>query len=381
MQSRFLALPVGQGDAFFYENDKGRVLIDGGKSVSFIGEMLRTALFRTECAEKPELDVLVCTHNDADHANGVLGILSSGIPCKEVWLPGRWTDRLVELLDDPFEFTQELLTNCLQLNDSHNEMTLAEYGDLRSTDITNQNEPLKSIDSVLNSIEKATDLEIFDWIVKSDYLLEYHFRRHFSDREKFLFFEALQAADRIKKIATAAFHAGSIIRWFDYNLPSVQDTSDILSPINCREILCTYNRKPNALEYLALTTANRESLVFAIKPKDELPGVIFSADSDFRFRFPEDFEPGDYIVTAPHHGSESNSFAYTKLDFMKEKGKLVRSDGNFRSRPGQSFMNFDKNRRYCTICRNDNNVKQRLDFHGCNKIWTPVNGLRSCHCQ
>jgi beta-lactamase superfamily II metal-dependent hydrolase len=81
--ARFLALPVGQGDAFFLKSPDGSVLVDGGRSVEGFRE-----LFERVTGQR-EVDVVLCTHNDADHANGVLGFLRSGLGCREVWLPGR----------------------------------------------------------------------------------------------------------------------------------------------------------------------------------------------------------------------------------------------------------------------------------------------------
>src|SRR4051812_10695809 len=64
-QSEFVAaLPVRQGDAFFYRRGTFSALIDGGRSRASLPILFRELLKRTD------VDVLVCTHNDADHANG-----------------------------------------------------------------------------------------------------------------------------------------------------------------------------------------------------------------------------------------------------------------------------------------------------------------------
>lgn len=86
---KFIALPVRQGDAFYVETDNGfRVLVDGGRSRSDLPRLLR----RYTKAE--HVNVLVCTHNDADHAEGVIGFLESGLHCGELWLPATWLDAL-----------------------------------------------------------------------------------------------------------------------------------------------------------------------------------------------------------------------------------------------------------------------------------------------
>ena len=48
------------------------------------------------------LDVVICTHQDADHAYGILGLLEEWCgTIKEVWLPGSWTLRMRDLLTKP----------------------------------------------------------------------------------------------------------------------------------------------------------------------------------------------------------------------------------------------------------------------------------------
>ena len=58
---------------------------------------------------------MVCTHNDADHAQGILGFLRSSLTCKEVWLPGSWTTRLTDLLLHPDEFIFTLYNDIASL--------------------------------------------------------------------------------------------------------------------------------------------------------------------------------------------------------------------------------------------------------------------------
>ena len=380
MQSRFIALPVGQGDGFFYQNDVGSVLIDGGKSVRAITAQLQVA---TSCSE---LDVLVCTHNDADHANGVLGILESGIPCREVWLPGRWTERLEHLLKNPRDFSHELYRDWRESRDKYAEVgTLDELGDRlsledrREISETRERNSDQDDDAFLKSLENAMENDgpfLFD-----EYIFEFgpYPWIPYGPRGGKLLVDAVEAASRIRAIALAAFHAGATIKWFEFGGTSASPAQSLLSPLNCREILRTRRVPPGALEFLALSKANRESLVFAVRSTDELPGVVFSADSDFGFSF--NLPDGDYLVTAPHHGSESNANAYTQLGSVLERGKLVRSDGRSRSRPGSSFLSLPRDRRFCTLCRVPDSPKQTLEFHGTSSGWAPAANVRACECS
>ena len=101
--STFIAIGVGQGDAFFFQRGDLTALIDGGRARDGFAERFRRVTKRNA------LDILVCTHNDADHALGVLGVLQSGFACKEVWLPGSWTDRLEDLLLNQSDFFRQLI--------------------------------------------------------------------------------------------------------------------------------------------------------------------------------------------------------------------------------------------------------------------------------
>jgi glyoxylase-like metal-dependent hydrolase (beta-lactamase superfamily II) len=89
---RFIAIPVGQGDAFYLETKAGAVLVDGGRMIDGFGELFR------QHTQRDGVDILVATHNDADHPNGVLGFLRAGLTCNEVWLPGRWAQLLPQVL-------------------------------------------------------------------------------------------------------------------------------------------------------------------------------------------------------------------------------------------------------------------------------------------
>ncbi|HHW41582.1 MAG TPA: MBL fold metallo-hydrolase [Syntrophomonadaceae bacterium] len=101
----FIAIGVGQGDAFFLDNASTTILIDGGRSTQGFPAQFQ------KVTERESVDILVCTHNDADHANGILGFLQSGLTCNEVWLPGSWTDRLEDILLHPSKFIEELIFN------------------------------------------------------------------------------------------------------------------------------------------------------------------------------------------------------------------------------------------------------------------------------
>src|SRR5579883_17453 len=390
MSSRFMAIGVAQGDAFFLQREEGyTALVDGGRSVSgFPSEFQRA----TKCNG---VDVLVCTHNDADHAKGTAGFLQAGLGCNEVWLPASWTDRLEDLFLRPGNFTDELVENVMALDEGitrnrEREGSLLEqlgddYADEGPAD--EQSESVETDHLLERALERGIEEELrerdwpypFAWPSRWGTRL---LRGWWQDDRRFrLFLESIEAGERIRQIAQLAYHRGCQIRWFEYtNSGAAGGIQDKLIPVNAREVLTVRARKWSALMYLALTVANRRSLVF-FSPAEAGPGILLTADSDLRLSNPIAWQCG-MIVTAPHHGSESNAAAYARFQReMPQTGSSiwVRSDGRFRSRPGTSYVNL-KAARFCTICRGSRQPKQDLLFTLGNQQWQPV-GTRACICK
>jgi len=393
--ARFIAVGVGQGDAFFLDRGRCTILVDGGRSIEGFPAQFQKATKR-EC-----VDILVCTHNDADHACGVLGFLRGGLTCREVWLPGSWTDRLEDLLLHPGDFTGELVSNIEEIEvevPHERRLSLQDLGDQyherimkreSNSDATRTKE--MDPDALSEALEMAANMETYKYMFwlyppswpPEEWLnlwceLRWMFRRN---HERFsLFVEALTAAAFIREIALAAYHMGAFIRWFEYD--SVANSGGIpncLVPLNAREVFRMRVRRWSALQFLALTTSNKQSLVFLSPANDEEPAVLFTADSDLAFSQCVPWTRG-MIVTVPHHGSEANKNAYDR--FARETSNAldviwVRSDGRFKARPGSSYLNAHGHR-FCTLCRGSNHPKQdvRLTLH--SGRWRPVFTRRCC---
>ena len=202
---------------------------------------------------------------------------------------------------------------------------------------------------------------------------------------------AINAASRIREIATLAYSQGIKVRWFDFNefkrkgQPSGGEKGD-LEPVNACEVL---PRIVNigTLKYLYSTVENKQSLVFSGLEKRNKPGVLFTADSDLKFNFQHQSPALSMIVTTPHHGSENNKNAYRKvIKWHKNPGSIiwVRSDGKYKCRPGNSFLTLI-GQKLCTICRPPSNqtkqaVKLSHSQSGLVKwIWHP--NVRTCQCK
>jgi len=246
---------------------------------------------------------------------------------------------------------------------------------------------MENLESTLESVSETEDLwGIANLLLPLGY--PYHLWRFWRrNYERFrLFVEALSAAVRIRQISLAAFRSGALIRWFDFIGGGRQVSSGgiggFLIPVNAREIVRIRRPKRSALEYLALTASNRESLVFMSPSTHNSPAMLFTADSDLSFSQPIGWTSG-MLITAPHHGSEDNKKAYDR--FREDTSNnikdvtWVRSDCCSRSRPGPSYLQ-SPGTRYCTICRGSMLPKQNVRLVFQLNTWKPV-CTRICCCN
>ena len=386
MTDRFVALPVGQGDAFFFQRGEFTALVDGGRSKARLPKLFSGHVGLAN------VDVLACTHNDADHANGVLGFLKEpGLHCGEVWLPALWTNRLADIVNGPEEFLRELHEDISEHPrpepdpDVERPIELEAIGERVSERKDSYPESGRASDRHVSPV--PTDLP--DIVPR----LEIHGSRRFAPLLWHpawpagfkLFLQALGAAKNIRKIFTTCCHDGVPIRWFEFNRKAASGGQrGFLEPLNARQVGTGSLPRLSALEYLALTTANRESLTFCSPQSDDFPGVVFSADSDLRFPQCIPWKHG-MIVTTPHHGSNSNKAAYgrpARDNFDSSNLIWVRSDGKFRKRPCPAYLALPANAKYCTICNRANTLTQKrcVQFTAVSGKWKPGNRIATCKC-
>jgi competence protein ComEC len=84
---RFVALDVGQGDAFLVQGASGAVLVDAGTALPDGVDLgRRTVVPALHALGVQRLDVLVATHADLDHRGGIPAVLNA-VPVAELWLP------------------------------------------------------------------------------------------------------------------------------------------------------------------------------------------------------------------------------------------------------------------------------------------------------
>ena len=402
--AKFIALPVGQGDAFYLDRGNSTILVDGGKSRSALPDMFRRV------TGKDSVDILVCTHNDADHVNGVLGFLESELGCEQLWLPGRWLAVLPDVLAPLHTFAKKVLSEMrhdgvlLGLDARRVDLTSVEeyaaryedlYRDVERGANGDMERDHKDIElgndgwptSVINDLENAQPWDMAGGIVWPSDLwrwIDIVYERPTTAHN--LMVSLIDAASRIREAAILAFHKGVTVRWFEH-CPSVPSggTAEVLVPANAQQLLRMRYRKGSVVEYISLSVANRESLVFWAPPTDRMPGVLFNADSDLaKMSLPTGLE--NSLATAPHHGSESNAHAYDVVKHASGDGKSVtwiRSDGRFLKRPGDAYLT-KTTKRFCTLCRHGKSLsskpKQAVRLFTSKGKWARHKECHPCAC-
>jgi hypothetical protein len=145
-------------------------------------------------------------------------------------------------------------------------------------------------------------------------------------------------------------------------------------------------------QYLGRTSANEHALVFhARSPAASdanwgLGSILFSSDSDFSFAHEVDVS-WDYcmLVTAPHHGSDTNAPAYIPIlhnvPFTWLPNRVfVRSGRRESSWPGDAYLHL-KNTKVCTQCRDGSDNSQTVYLRFTRSKWSLVPGTRRCFCE
>lgn len=376
---KFISINVNQGDAFYLERSGVKILVDGGKArLGFPRQ------FESTIGEKL-LDVVVCTHADADHINGLLGFFEAGLKAEEVWLPGKWTSRLRELLINPEGFLVELINQVIEI-DTLEISSLEELSEKEeSSQIERKNigyeEASIEIDQIYQAMEESSDRSsVFNlsiWPFNPTFWFDY-----LSPTQHQLLVDAIDTANKIRELAVLAYHSGAKIRWFEFDSFSTASGGEsFLRPVNSQEIF-RVSRRLSALEYLSISKSNRESLVFHSPASDRSSSILFSADSDFSFHYQLPNLEDNSIITAPHHGSEHNRNAYSRLNsagLITKQTIFVRSDGKFSKRPGNVYI-LGKSKKICTLCRHPNAQSQDVTFTSSSSGWRKKKGLSWCHC-
>ncbi|WP_270375852.1 hypothetical protein [Marinicauda sp. Alg238-R41] len=382
MASTFTALELPSGEAFLLQTETNRrpftVLVDSGhKKGSGRAHPLSDAIARTTNGFG-RIDVAICTHCDADHANGYRDFADywtqAGGTIGEFWLPGRWAEHMPDLLFNPARHFERTIVGAEKLSvlleEIDPELSEADAVRVVFREFTRDSDDLpeferEALEEVLadrpESIQReapspedrlgealGVDRESIDSFEPEPYpsrdaippYLPWMRRPWLSDRARGrayrLALEAIETAKIIKEIAECAVRNRIPIRWFDFNQwvergeCATGGLPDIIVPLNA----CELKRPPRPEPFqsfamfttisLKLTPQNVESLVFWRPESLSEPGVLFTGDSRLAhgetrptvdFSTPANFNPArPILVSAPHHGSQKNDHAYSVLE-------------------------------------------------------------------
>lgn len=207
------------------------------------------------------------------------------------------------------------------------------------------------------------------------------------------FAEVAETATAIRKIATAALARRIRVRWFDFGKYAERDRPSggikgLLEP------LCAVEVRPDPsgakglsafalFANLRLSRQNVESLVFYRPETDETPGVLFLGDSrlahgiarpekDFPVPFPKPTRR--ILVTAPHHGSDNNDWAFLVLKnwLGSDDPVFVRNGGQSNQSLGEFLRQSDRRCAQCVQCHGKEwNQWVAVSASGPNWNWPP----------
>ena len=380
MTQEFYALPVNQGDSFLLHRDDKYILVDGGGNKGHLVKLL-TAV------GSPKLDIVVCTHGDKDHVNGLNGLFNKPSflhenkdngNSTEFWIPVLWQHIL-----DRCQSDKQIWAAIKKELDS-----IAKHGPLSETvwisidkeiALITLEEPPTGV--YTNSFRLKISLKGHargaSFVHPDNAYI--HLRYGQSDLDAFI--GTLKA---IRTLRNEAAKHGKLI-YFQY-IPTewaAGGCTSILEPMNSVEVQHV-NANVSPLILMALTMANIFSLVFHSPSTPGCGGVLFSADSPLSFLTIPPHSPvnGSYIVTTPHHGSEDNKDGCERvLDWHQNPSEIfwVRSDKRkIVSRPWEGYTNLPGTR-FCTICNPPcNQQKQQIELLDRGGAWRVRSG-RKCH--
>jgi hypothetical protein len=357
---KFIALDVKVGDSFILKEDGNNFVVDGGKDKNTIVPKL------VENNNIVDIDVVICSHYDSDHLNGIIGIINSNrINIRELWLPDIFGDIALTLTQHP-EFVLDLFKTDKPL-EIETGITLENY--------TEKQEAIEQND--IDEPENISDISFLGYLWdKLERLCLYPLFPLSTVNAKHII-----TILKILELAIYAKYSGARIRWLKYEErlieSQVSEHYELYALNSCEKSLQVYKRGIFYYALYVLSQINRESLVFQFEKKG-LPNVLFTADSDLDFcELDGIYLPNNSIITAPHHGSYANIYVYKILqgsDLI-----YVRSDQVTSKRPCEEYISLRN--KYCTVCNTAAKRQQvTLEYNRNIKQWIPVN-TSHCTCQ
>ncbi len=368
---RITALPI-KGESYLLEYLGKKILVDGGYASSTLVPALKKQLGLS----KIHLDVVICTHSDNDHAGGLSDLLDqNAISASEFWLPGSWSNVIKDLVEETELFYKGLVEEVKEADEEHlgslsSEETQAidwELAALSSNVIVAEHlEPPREGRRL--QLRPKAQVGKTTAAVKAKRSITMLGRSPGIARRAA---ELIDTSERIRKIALSANAKGVPVRWFDYFAYSKDRTAaggeDFLRPVNAKELLVPPTQPLLQFHrFIALSRANRESLVFLSSGDDAHVDVLFCGDSPLGdgHHYSNSFLAGQrtgkpLIATAPHHGSDSNAMAYGHIGAFGSVAFWIRAGGK-PEHPESAYRGIPAGLRTCTHCRHKKHPLQSV---------------------
>lgn len=421
---RFIALPTS-GDAFLLQRGNVTILVDSGFKKDNLAKLLSKHV-----PELNRINIAVCTHADRDHAGGFTTLLDQWkptgnevcAPIDQLWLPGSWAGIVSQLFLEARKFSDILLKEMEEFDARHQDLNSPEdievilrevdesvdrrFGDLWP-DEGYFDEDLDSFDELDIDAEELNGFSEPEWMGefrnRATEIIEneagavraiqsvkrrvgYRVRRgHVSKAVGRYWLGLIDTADIIRQIAFSAIKHHVKIRWFDFgefekNGRPQGGIRGLLRPVNAVEQI----QPPSVVAFshlLRLTTQNKQCLSFYSPESYSSSGILFCGDSPMGygsgyvqpFRLPRMASIHPVIVTAPHHGAESNAIAYHHIQrwMALERIFWVRSGGKS-NHPGSTFRNLPVEYRSCTWCPHKNLSRSSVEIIQRQWYWYPT---------
>ncbi|UOK56164.1 MBL fold metallo-hydrolase [Bacillus sp. OVS6] len=359
---RFKSLPVN-GDSFLILNNEESYLVDAGRSEAITGLIPNN------------INIAICTHNDADHAGGFIYILQNeSIKINEMWLPAIWQPLISFLID----YENKMI------EDDELEIVLDDFIDYDDQDFysltttENQYDESNEFMEQMKSVSKYAAIKFISnlyFTFSGKVLLN---RNYIRNPIRNLTINL----DRIFQIARMCIERSIPIVWFE---PSIVNGKGIknFKPLNSKRLMRLRKVSlKNFFKLLKLSPTNRYSLVFEFL-YHETPLIILNADSDpLNVKYNSPYKK--VLAIATHHGSETNKQVYNEIySNTGDHITWIRSGGtNRRHHPGKTFRSLSA-LKYCSVCYPNKQFPiAPLEFKYNKNLncWQHVQGGFTCNC-
>lgn len=377
---KFKAIGVEEGDCLLLENDGFTMVVDGGRDTNKMPGILKGNM------SGKSIDVLVCTHYDSDHVDGIISILMSSIDVDELWLPDIFGDIYKTLVSKEFE--NEDFRKWNDIGD-YLDINEIEYEDISINSIEKETDENCNFElyncPIFNLMEIiANEFGLNPRLLKQNNLVKTLETMSFRVERRSVGYNSIsekmiRTLEKIHKILYLCLLKDIKIRWLKYYKKTIDKPISFhynVYGLNCKQVpAVSYKRIDKLIKaILYLSKENRESLVLKYDEEGH-PNILYCSDSDFSFYNKKKYRLANKsIVTAPHHGSKENKQVY---DIIQGKNLVYVRTYHRRVSPCKKYLS--KNKRYCTKCITKNN-STTISLSYINNNWSQNSSTKPCTC-